>query len=156
MQGCGARCSHSVARLCEGSGYDLWQLFYYLCLAHASLQHRGNGGSSQGAGGPSSQPGAAPGPCCLEVMLSADPPAAQAAVAAGVSGLCWPDAEGASRAVAFSRSLLALAQAGHPELQGVVAREVLGHAIRSLAQVSTLVVQTQVRRPRTCMRVCSI
>lgn len=100
-------------------------------------------GFSQGAAVSAST--AAGGPCCLELMLKADAPAAQAAVAAGVSGLCWPDAEGASRAVSFSRSLLGLASVGHPELEGVVAREVLSHAIRSLTQVSTLVVQTQVR-----------
>lgn len=77
-------------------------------------------------------------------MLGADPAAAQAAVAAGVQSLTWPDAEGAARAVAFCRSLLALAQGGHPELAGVVCSDVLAAAIRSVAQVSTLVVQTQV------------
>ncbi|KAG2429155.1 hypothetical protein HYH02_014190 [Chlamydomonas schloesseri] len=82
--------------------------------------------------------------CVLEVILRYSPATAQAGLATGVTGLCWPDGDAAGKAVNFCRSLLGLAQSGHSELEGVVVGDVVRAAISSLGHVSTVMVQTQV------------
>ncbi|GLI64319.1 hypothetical protein VaNZ11_007546 [Volvox africanus] len=82
--------------------------------------------------------------CILEVLLRCQPAAAQAGLVTGVAAICWPDTDSAQKAVNFSRSLLALAQSGHSELEGFVIGAVTRSAISSLGMVSTVMVQAQV------------
>ncbi|KAJ9521709.1 hypothetical protein QJQ45_015371, partial [Haematococcus lacustris] len=78
----------------------------------------------------------------FELMLGGQPAAAQVLVATLVAGMCWPDAEGISKAVQACRYLVGLGLR-LPPLEEYVARDLLRAAITSLVQGASALVQPE-------------